>query len=64
MATCLANSRWAGITDVICLMGFYTSVSVMATSMWATLSKLAFRSTSSERPLKRGALLICKENRN
>jgi len=42
MATCLANSRWvpkglydravealghAGITDVICLMGFYTSVS-------------------------------------
>src|ERR1700719_106163 len=43
MATCLANSRWvpkglydravealghAGITDVICLMGFYTSVSM------------------------------------
>ena len=60
MATCLANSRWAGITDVICLMGFYTSVSVMATSVWATLSKLAFRSTSSEKPLKRGAILICK----
>jgi len=43
MATCLANSRWVskglydravealghvGITDVICLMGFYTSVSM------------------------------------
>jgi 4-carboxymuconolactone decarboxylase len=43
IATCLANSRWAakglwdravealgheGITDVICLMGFYTSVSM------------------------------------
>ena len=43
MATCLANSRWpakglyeravealghVGITDVICLMGFYTSVSL------------------------------------
>ena len=43
MAICLANSRWvpkglydravdtlghAGVTDVICLMGFYTSVSM------------------------------------
>lgn len=43
MATCLANSRWVpkglydravaalgdnGVTDVICLMGFYTSVSM------------------------------------
>jgi len=43
MATCIANSRWVakglydravealghvGITDVICLMGFYTSVSM------------------------------------
>jgi 4-carboxymuconolactone decarboxylase len=43
MANCLANSRWVskglhdravaalghqGITDVICLMGFYTSVSM------------------------------------
>ena len=43
MATCLANSRWVskgvwdravealgheGITDVVCLMGFYTSVSM------------------------------------
>ena len=43
MATCLANSRWVakglydravevlghvGITDVICLMGYYTSVSM------------------------------------
>jgi 4-carboxymuconolactone decarboxylase len=43
MATCLANSRWVskglfdravealgheGITDVTCLMGFYTSVSM------------------------------------
>ncbi|HKS89522.1 MAG TPA: hypothetical protein VJR70_08795 [Stellaceae bacterium] len=43
MATCLANSRWpgkglyeravaalghVGVTDVICLMGFYTSVSL------------------------------------
>jgi 4-carboxymuconolactone decarboxylase len=43
MATCLANSRWVskglfdravealgheGITDVICLMGFYSSVSM------------------------------------
>ncbi|MGB9646998.1 MAG: hypothetical protein WCB44_18035, partial [Stellaceae bacterium] len=43
MATCLTNSRWVskglfdravealgheGITDVICLMGFYTSVSM------------------------------------
>ena len=43
MATCLSNSRWVsrglfdravealgheGITDVICLMGFYTSVSM------------------------------------
>jgi 4-carboxymuconolactone decarboxylase len=44
MATCLANSRWVskglfdravealgheGITDVICLMGFYTGVRLM-----------------------------------
>jgi len=46
MATCLANSRWVskglydravealghvGISDVICLMGFYTSVSMTLT---------------------------------
>ena len=66
MATCLANSRWVakrlydravaalgyvGITDVICLMGFYISVSDDDGDLVLALAqRIAGAEMSSQRP--------------